>query len=74
MPDGSHSATRFLPKPRAAGKGTERIIVVLSDQPIDVETARRAARAAYQKAGGTLARMPSLELPGEQFVRTFAKP
>ena len=47
---------------------------MLSDQPIDVETARRAARAAYQKAGGNLARMPSLELPGEQFVRTFAKP
>ena len=44
------------------------------DQPIDVETAIRAARAAYDKAGGNLARMPSLDLPGEQFVRTFAKP
>ena len=47
---------------------------MLSDQPIDVEIARRAARAAYQKAGGNLARMTNLELPGEQFVRTFAKP
>jgi hypothetical protein len=52
----------------------ERIIVVLSDQTIDVDTAVRAARAAYGKAGGNLARMPSLDLPGEQFVRTFAKP
>ena len=51
-----------------------RIIVVLSDQPIDVAAATRAARAAYDKAGGNLARMPSLDLPGEQFVRTFAKP
>jgi hypothetical protein len=56
------------------GAGIERIIVVLSDQAIDVEAAKRAARAAYQKAGGNLARMPSLDLPGEQFVRTFAKP
>ena len=47
---------------------------MLSDQPIDVDSARRAARAAYDKAGGNLARMPSLDLPGEQFVRTFAKP
>ena len=75
VPDGSSSATRFLPDSlELTGKGTERIIVVLSDQPIDVEVARRAARAAYQKAGGSLARMPNLELPGEQFVRTFAKP
>jgi hypothetical protein len=75
VPDGPHSATRFLPDSlELTGKGTERIIVVLSDQPIDVEIARRAARAAYQKAGGNLARMPNLELPGEQFVRTFAKP
>jgi len=75
VPDGSHSATRFLPDSlELTGKGTERIIVVLSDQPIDVETARRAARAAYQKAGGNLTRMTNLELPGEQFVRTFAKP
>jgi hypothetical protein len=75
VPDGAHSATRFLPDSlELTGKGTERIIVVLSDQPIDVEIARRAARAAYQKAGGNLARMPNLELPGEQFVRTFAKP
>jgi len=75
VPDGSSSATRFLPDSlELTGKGTERIIVVLSDQPIDVEIARRAARAAYQKAGGNLARMSNLELPGEQFVRTFAKP
>jgi len=48
--------------------------VVLSDQPIDVEAARRSARAAYDKAGGDLARLPPLALPGEEFERTFAKP
>jgi hypothetical protein len=75
LPDGTPSATRYLPDSwELEGGGAERIIVVLSDQPVDVETARRAARAAYQKAGGNLARMPSLDLPGEQFVRAFAKP
>ena len=69
------NATRYLPDSwELDGAGIERIIVVLSDRAIDVETAKRAARAAYQKAGGNLARMPSLDLPGEQFVRTFAKP
>ena len=75
LPDGAASATRYLPGSwELDGAGVERIIVVLSDQPIDVATATRAARAAYDKAGGNLARMPSLELPGEQFVRAFAKP
>jgi hypothetical protein len=75
LPDGTPSATRYLPDSwELDGTGVERIIVVLSDQPIDVDSARRAARAAFSKAGGNLARMPSLDLPGEQFVRTFAKP
>jgi hypothetical protein len=69
------SATHYLPPSWVLdGAGTEHIIVVMSDSPIDVETAKRAARAAYDKAGGNLARMPSLDLPGEQFVRTFSKP
>jgi hypothetical protein len=75
LPDADGSATRYLPDSwELDGAGLERIIVVLSDQPIDVATAARAARAAYDKAGGNLARMPSLDLPGEQFVRAFAKP
>jgi hypothetical protein len=73
--EGSTSATRYLPDSwELDGAGVERIIVVLSDQAIDVAAAARAARAAYDKAGGDLGRMPSLDLPGEQFVRTFAKP
>jgi len=75
VPDGSQTATRFLPDSlELTGKGTERIVVVLSDDPIDVEVARRAARAAFQRAGGDVTRLPKLDLPGEQFVRTFAKP
>jgi hypothetical protein len=75
VPDGSASATRYLPDSlELTGAGLERIVVVLSDQPIDVDAARRAARAAYDKAGGDLARLPRLGLPGEEFGRTFAKP
>ncbi|HEY7374928.1 MAG TPA: ACP synthase [Polyangia bacterium] len=73
--DGSEKATRYLPGSwELDGAGVEQIIVVMSDQAIDVAAAMRAARAAYDKVGGNLARMPSLDLPGEQFVRTFAKP
>ncbi len=75
LPDDTASATRFLPEAwELTGPGFERIIVVLSDQPIDVAAAVRAARAAYDKAGGNVARMPALGLPGEEFSRLFEKP
>jgi hypothetical protein len=54
--------------------GAERLFVILSDQPIEVEAARRAARAAFERAKGDILHMPALELPGEQFQRTFIKP
>jgi hypothetical protein len=75
VPAAVPTATHFLPDSvELTGAGLERIIVVLSDQPISVEAARAAARAAYDRAGGNLARLPKLDLPGEQFIRTFAKP
>jgi hypothetical protein len=75
VPAAVPSATHFLPDSvELTGAGLERIIVVLSDQPISVEAARAAAKAAYDRAGGDLGRLQKLELPGEQFVRTFAKP
>ncbi len=75
VPAGVPNATHFLPDSiELTGAGIERIVVVLSDQPIAMEVARRAARAAYDRAGGDLSRLPKLELPGEQFMRTFAKP
>ncbi|HMC95259.1 MAG TPA: ACP synthase, partial [Polyangia bacterium] len=75
VPDGAERATRYLPDSlELTGTGIERIIVLLSDQPIDVEAARRSARAAYDQAGGDLSRLPRLALPGEEFERTFAKP
>jgi len=75
VPAGVPSATHFLPDSlELTGTGLERIIVVLSDQPVDMRAARQAARAAYDRAGGDLGHLPRLDLPGEQFTRTFAKP
>jgi hypothetical protein len=75
VPAAVPTATHFLPDSvELTGAGLERIIVVLSDQPISVEAARAAAKAAYDRAGGDLSRLPRLDLPGEQFARTFAKP
>jgi Domain of unknown function (DUF4384) len=53
--------------------GVERLIVLLSDQPLEVEAARRAARAAYERAKGDVLHLDPLALPGEQFQRTFVK-
>ncbi len=55
------------------GKGHERLIVVLSDEPFDVDEMARKAREAFTRAGG-LTNMGPLEVPGEQFHRTFLKP
>ncbi|HTB58341.1 MAG TPA: ACP synthase [Polyangia bacterium] len=75
VPAGVPSATHFLPDSlELTGTGLERIIVLLSDQPVDMQAARQAARAAYDRAGGDLGRLPRLDLPGEQFTRVFAKP
>ena len=69
------AAPRYLPDSiEFTDAGTERLFVILSDQPIDVEAARRAARAAFERAKGDILHMPALELPGEQFQRTFLKP
>ena len=73
--DGPAEATRYLPDSlELTGGGVERIFVVLSDAPVDMDVARRAARTAYDGAGGDLGRLTRLGLPGEEFTRSFAKP
>jgi hypothetical protein len=51
-----------------------RLVVVLSDQPIEVAAARRAARTAFKRAEGDVLGLGPLDLPGEQFPRTFVLP
>jgi len=72
---GRIGSTHYLPDSiEFTGKGNERLIVILSDKPLEVEAAKQAAHAAFRRAGGDLARMAPLDLPGEQFQRSFVKP
>jgi hypothetical protein len=58
------------------GTGLERMIVVASKNPIDLDELKRATRARWEEAHGNVSQMGPLELPGEQeqFHRTFKKP
>ncbi len=68
-------AMTYLPQSvEFTGDGTERVVVILSDEPLQVEQVTRAAQRAFAKQGGDLTRLDRLELPGEQFHRTFLKP
>jgi hypothetical protein len=65
----------FLPDSlEFTGSGAERVIVILSDDRLQVSAAVEAARKSYQAAGGDLSGMAPLQLPGEQFSRTVQKP
>jgi len=68
------SELEYLPNSlEVTGRGLEQVVVVLSDEPLEVEALKAAARGAYEKAG-SLARMGKLDVPGEQFSRTVLKP
>jgi anti-sigma factor RsiW len=56
------------------GRGLERLIVLLTDQPAELDNMRRAVEEAFAKAKGDLTRLPDLALEGDQFHRTFIKP
>jgi hypothetical protein len=67
--------THYLPDSiELTGAGAERVVVVLSDQAVDVDAVKRAAEAAYRQARGDILHLPALNLAGEQFHRTFLKP
>ncbi len=50
------------------------MILVLSDEPLEVEAVSAAARRAFDAAGGDVANLPELEVSGAQFHRTVLKP
>lgn len=75
LPASNASAMVYLPESlEFTGSGAERVIVILSDEPLQVTAAVEAARKAYQAAGGELSRMAPLPIPGEQFFRMVQKP
>lgn len=56
------------------GAGLERVIVVLSHQPLSLDELSAAVKARYDEARGNLTQLGTLDVPGEQFHRTFLKP
>lgn len=73
--DTSAASTAYLPDSfELTGSGLERLVVVLSDEPLSFEEVRKAAQARYEEARGNLLQLGSLDLSGEQFHRTFRKP
>jgi hypothetical protein len=56
------------------GRGQERLIVLLSDVPLELDEIQRAVTGALARAGGVLSRMPRLAIAGEQFHRLLQKP
>lgn len=56
------------------GKGLERMIVVLSDEPLQVDDVAWLVRERFAAARGDLTKLETLNLRGEQFHRTFLKP
>ncbi|QQR42296.1 DUF4384 domain-containing protein [Myxococcus xanthus] len=56
------------------GSGDERVIVVLSDEPLPQETLVEAARRAFAQADGDVGRMAELEVPGAQTHWVLQKP
>lgn len=78
LPVPSGGAMQYLPDGlELTGGGTERLVVVLTDEPLAQDLVHRAAVAAFrlgaEKPGDAVLQMPRLSLPGEQFHRVFAK-
>ncbi|MBI3181205.1 MAG: DUF4384 domain-containing protein [Myxococcales bacterium] len=71
----SAEGMQYLPQSiEFTGHGAERVIVVLSPEPLEVEAVTRAAKEAFTRAG-RVETMDTVELPGtEQFHRVVLKP
>ena len=56
------------------GSGAERVVLVLTDAPLPVDTLVDAARRAFLAADGDVERMAPLDVPGEQTHWVLLKP
>lgn len=69
------AGTHWLPDSlEFTGSGAERVVLVLSDAPLAVEAARDAARRAFEAGGRDVARMPALNVAGDQTHWMLLKP
>ncbi|MFP2928762.1 hypothetical protein ACLESO_26910 [Pyxidicoccus sp. 3LG] len=56
------------------GSGAERVVLVLTDAPLPVESLVDAARRAFLAADGAVEHMALLDVPGEQKHWVVLKP
>jgi hypothetical protein len=70
------AGTQWLPDSvDFTGSGLERVVVVLSDAPLEVEATRAAVRQSWEAAGRDVAAMPSsLGVDGEEHHWLLRKP
>jgi len=71
------STWQYLPDSlELTGHGHERVVLVLGDRDLPVEEVARAARQAFERAGGRVEAMPPLADPRitEQFTWLLSKP
>jgi hypothetical protein len=71
----SGASPQFLPESLTfTGPGLERLVVVLSDRALELDVVAFQLRRRFAEAAGDLTRLEELDVPGEQFHRTFRKP
>jgi hypothetical protein len=56
-----------------SGHGLERLIVLLTNEPLELDGIRREIGVALAQVGGDITRMPNLTISGDQFHRLLAK-
>jgi hypothetical protein len=56
------------------GSGLERVVVVLSDEPLEVEAVLEAARRGWESAGRNVTTLSSLGVEGEELHWLLRKP
>jgi hypothetical protein len=75
LPADEGDATYYLPESvEFTGKGAETVVVVLSDQPLEVGDITRAVRRAFEESRGDVRHLADVKLPGDHFQRVFLKP
>jgi hypothetical protein len=73
--DGAVHGEGYLPGSlEFTGAGLERMIIVMSAEPLSEEELRRAVRNRFDEARGNLNQLGTLDVPGEQFHQMFVKP
>ncbi|ATB27216.1 ACP synthase [Melittangium boletus] len=75
LPVETGAERHWLPESvRFTGSGHERLVLLLSEEPLWEEAVRTAARSAWEAAGGEVAAMSTLGVEGEELHWLLRKP